>query len=64
MLQAPVHPADTLLACLPVLARRFVQALASDLGVLARHCAAASVEDYVDKAARLCLDEVGLGVAS
>lgn len=45
-----------------MLARRFVQALASDLGVLVMHCAAASVEDYVDKAARLCLDEVGLGI--
>ena len=47
-----------------MLARRFVQALASDLGVPAMHCAAASVENYVDKAARLCLDEVRLGLVS
>lgn len=37
---------------------RYVQALASDLGVPASFCAAGSLNHYVDLAARLCLDEV------
>ena len=37
---------------------RYVQAFASELGVPASYCAAASVVQYVDLAVRLCLDDV------
>lgn len=57
-------PARLSACCLPTFACRFVQALASDLGVPAIYCGAVSVEDYVDKAARLCLDGVRLGLES
>ncbi|CAM9525505.1 unnamed protein product [Scytosiphon promiscuus] len=36
---------------------RYVQALASDLGVPPTCCAAADLKEYVDLAARLCLDD-------
>lgn len=37
---------------------RYVQALLTDLGVPASCCGAADVDNYVDMAARFCLDKV------